>query len=464
MKTINKKWVLILVFCYVWINVFAQIGIGTITPDVSSMLDITSTTKGMLAPRMTTAQKTAITTPATGLLVYDTTLGKFSYYNGTAWINMEVTNSGRNNYVLVKSVADFPAPSGGVITLVAGTMYEINGTISLGTNKIDINGCEIVGADSNNDKLNFTGAGALFTSTKGGIIKNLTLYGNGTNNLFSLNDSSRLLNLIVRDCNIAAFASIGSIAGYNLVLMNLLGYVSNTNGITFNGVKNLFVKDQSWFASNVGTITTLTGNFDVIGFIGGLYKVDTGETGLNVSGIGTIAEDAFIIGVSFVGAGTRTVGTFAKQWEIDTPGITTEKDDVAIGAMYISATAVTTIITSNTPVKVSGTTLAVRLFRVDGGANNRLKYTGTKTRLFSITGSISVSSTLNNTLGFYIFKNGAMLTSTKSLVRVTSTGESFTAAISGTVELATDDYIELWVENKSSIANCTVEAMNIVIR
>lgn len=50
----------------------AQTGIGTTTPDASAKLDITSTTKGLLAPRMTAAQKTAISLPATGLLIYQT--------------------------------------------------------------------------------------------------------------------------------------------------------------------------------------------------------------------------------------------------------------------------------------------------------------------------------------------------------------------------------------------------------
>ena len=64
---------------------YAQVGVGTTTPDASSMLEITSTTKGFLMPRMTTAERTAIATPATGLQVYDTTTNSYWYYNGTAW-------------------------------------------------------------------------------------------------------------------------------------------------------------------------------------------------------------------------------------------------------------------------------------------------------------------------------------------------------------------------------------------
>ena len=64
------------------------------TPDASAILDVSSTTKGMLIPRMTTANRTAITTPATGLVVYDTNLNSFYYYNGTAWIWLLSSGSG----------------------------------------------------------------------------------------------------------------------------------------------------------------------------------------------------------------------------------------------------------------------------------------------------------------------------------------------------------------------------------
>jgi hypothetical protein len=62
--------------------------IGTTTDVASSLLTLQSTTKGFLPPRMTTTQKNAIASPATGLMVYDTTLNLMALYNGTVWTTL----------------------------------------------------------------------------------------------------------------------------------------------------------------------------------------------------------------------------------------------------------------------------------------------------------------------------------------------------------------------------------------
>ena len=58
--------------------------IGTTTDIASSLMTLSSTTKGFLPPRMTTTQKNAIASPAAGLMVYDTDLAKLCVYT-TAW-------------------------------------------------------------------------------------------------------------------------------------------------------------------------------------------------------------------------------------------------------------------------------------------------------------------------------------------------------------------------------------------
>ncbi|MDQ2769447.1 MAG: hypothetical protein M3Y54_02975, partial [Bacteroidota bacterium] len=80
-----KKLVLVSIMLGVGGAAHAQVGINTPTPNASSVLDLVSTSKGLLVPRMTTAQRTAIASPATGLLVYQTngTTG-FYVYDGSA--------------------------------------------------------------------------------------------------------------------------------------------------------------------------------------------------------------------------------------------------------------------------------------------------------------------------------------------------------------------------------------------
>jgi hypothetical protein len=66
----------------------SNVGIGTTSPNASALLDVSSTTKGFLPPRMTNAQMVAIATPAAGLVVYDTTNNKLNVYDGTNWVTL----------------------------------------------------------------------------------------------------------------------------------------------------------------------------------------------------------------------------------------------------------------------------------------------------------------------------------------------------------------------------------------
>jgi hypothetical protein len=61
------------------------VSLGTLSPSSKAVLDVTSTTKGVLFPRMTTTQKNAISSPTEGLIVYDSTLHKLCIYTGSVW-------------------------------------------------------------------------------------------------------------------------------------------------------------------------------------------------------------------------------------------------------------------------------------------------------------------------------------------------------------------------------------------
>lgn len=67
------------------INMNGNVGIGTTTPNANALLDITSTTKAFMPPRMTSVQKAAIASPTSGMMVYDSTLNKLCVYGAAGW-------------------------------------------------------------------------------------------------------------------------------------------------------------------------------------------------------------------------------------------------------------------------------------------------------------------------------------------------------------------------------------------
>jgi hypothetical protein len=65
-----------------------HMGLGTAEPDASALLDLSSTTRGLLPPRMTQSERDAIDTPAEGLIVYNLTAHQPQYWDGSAWVGM----------------------------------------------------------------------------------------------------------------------------------------------------------------------------------------------------------------------------------------------------------------------------------------------------------------------------------------------------------------------------------------
>ncbi|MEZ4966525.1 MAG: tail fiber domain-containing protein [Saprospiraceae bacterium] len=88
----KKSIAIMLFYLLLGFNIQAQVSItpDNTDPDPSAMLDVKSTDKGMLIPRMTSAQRIAIGNPAIGLLVFDETTGGFWFYNGSGWQDLSV--------------------------------------------------------------------------------------------------------------------------------------------------------------------------------------------------------------------------------------------------------------------------------------------------------------------------------------------------------------------------------------
>lgn len=106
----------------------AQVGIGTITPNSSAQLDVQSTTKGLLTPRMTDAERIGIVTPATGLLVYQTNGDAgFWYYTGLQWVPLKTAPAAGGSAII-------PYASGTpvVMTTIAGGLVGTTSVVGFG--------------------------------------------------------------------------------------------------------------------------------------------------------------------------------------------------------------------------------------------------------------------------------------------------------------------------------------------
>lgn len=459
---------------------FSQVGIGTTSPDSSSILELNSTTQGVLTPRMTTAQRTGIATPAEGLLVYDTELDGFYYWDTGVW-NRLSSGEKRDNYKLIKSDADLAdelTAGGGVEYLLdSNTLYEINGTISLGA-PINLNDAYINGEDTNSDILLRVG-GTIFTGVKGGSIRGLTLVApSGT--VFNMTGTG-VENLIFRDCIVANSGNVGSLSTFNLVFISIINFVNNTNGLTYTDIHQLLLNQEGWDDTNQGIYETFVGSFDVLGKQGGYSDVTTATAGVDITGITTLLSGG-LTGVNFQGGGNYVNGTspytgynFPNEWNVNSPGIFVETDNNAKGDFSLDVAVGSGFTTSFTGTgaasrtKISGTTIGNNLFRFVSGGNNRLIYDGTETRYFKVNVSISFQGNTNNDVFiFYIAKGNSgdptatVDVSTKAYREAGSNFDIGPVAVLGSILLEPGDFLEVWAERWNGSGDIVVVSMNMV--
>jgi hypothetical protein len=151
---------------------YSQVGVNVAVPDTSAELEILSTNKGFIIPRMTQDQRTAIASPANGLMVFQTTapIGLF-YYNVSTWIQLSTWqltgNTGTNNTTNKLGTTDLNP----VILTTEGTekmRIDANGNVGIGTNNPTLS-LDVLGTFRLEDGTQ--GAGKILTSNANGSIK-----------------------------------------------------------------------------------------------------------------------------------------------------------------------------------------------------------------------------------------------------------------------------------------------------
>lgn len=134
----RKIYILTLLLSF--ITAMAQTGIGTATPNTSAKLEVAATDKGFLLPRMTTVQRSAIATPANGLLVYQTD-GVVGFYVNTGtsvvpvWtrVNMDWTRTGNDVSYTSGNVSTTGNLTGGNASTSTLAGFSANVNVQTGT-------------------------------------------------------------------------------------------------------------------------------------------------------------------------------------------------------------------------------------------------------------------------------------------------------------------------------------------
>ena len=272
-------------------STYAQVGIGTTTPATSAALDITSTTKGLLPPRMTAAQRIAIATPAQGLMIYCTncgTNGEAQLYNGSAWVNLiggtASTVTTVPNAPTISGVtsgdgqADVaftaPADNGGP-TIISYTATSspggFTGTLSqAGGGTITVTGLTngtaysftVIATNSAGTSSPSAASNAVAPWSPSGPVTYTILdqYTNRVPTGTSYTDNTEYNEYI----------DAGSVDASPFVITKL---TSHTGGIVFYGTTELNSRENE----NTFRLTTITGNFDFISF--NLYQLEQNING-----------------------------------------------------------------------------------------------------------------------------------------------------------------------------------------
>lgn len=400
-------------------HLFAQnVGIGTTTPDPSAMLDIVANDKGLLIPRLTTTQRTtAIASPATGLLVFDTDTNSFWYYNGSGWVNLS-------------------GAGGGPAWLLNG-----NSATNPATNFIGTTDNQPLVFKINNQRHGWLGNGNIFWGINAGFsntsVSNIglgtaALYNNTIRGgLVAIGDSALFNNGIgaTRDINGAANTAIGARSLY----ANTIGHYNTAIGTwtlekNTVGTHNTAMGPHALRSNTEGFSNTAIGPYALTSNLTGYYNTAIGRWSLenNTKGnyntaTGLDALVSNIIGNNNVGVGFRAdvaSGNLTNAAAIGSQAFVSQSNSMVLGSIRGVNSA-----TEDTRVGIGRTNPSERLdivgnVKVDGEINR--PSTGASNLVPVCYGSISSTGAINSGSG-----NFSVSRISAGNYSVTITGETY---------------------------------------
>lgn len=381
----------------------------------------------------------------------------------------EFTQSDSTGLQFVNALEDFPKQSStGVITLEDNVTYFITDTVDLkGARLVGGRNTTIIGGSSENCRLKSTGLTDPFiTSTWSLPMRSIAIEASHALDLDASSNPNQALDWF--GVNFVDCPIVGTISGYNNFIASDCAWL-NSSGMAFDDTIGTIGFSQCIFdASSGGTVITIPATANItrrFRIIYSAFVVLSGETGINVSTSATVPVEGYILDtVNFAGGGTYTAGVLYsdnKALFVNNRGVSNSAE-TSYYTMNGNVTA-TTIGATNTPVKVAGTTTSQPITQKFTNTNNRATFTGAITRTFKVTATLSCTSGNNNQIGVYIAKNNSVADETESYITTNGSGRAEQAKVQGIFELATDDYIEIFVENSTAASNITVTDMSVIV-
>ena len=176
-----------------------QVGIGTISPAASSALDITSTTQGVLVPRMTTTQRNAIASPADGLIVYDQTLNATMQYVSGVWQRLGMVYSPH-----IRALRDYGVTAyGGSIS----NPVTVNTTGAMSTQQLQCTAMFMEGDSIVSGIRYYLGAQGNFTANNTNSVSLYSVSGGTATKIAESANSDAIWKATANTWNTAAFAT-----------------------------------------------------------------------------------------------------------------------------------------------------------------------------------------------------------------------------------------------------------------
>ncbi len=276
-----------LILSLVVLNSYSQnnIGINTATPDPSAALDITATDMGLLIPRMTTSERINISSPANGLMVFDTDTRSFWFYDGnaTTWKNFSsagsnysIYDSDGDTFISVEENPDDDTPR----IYIAGTEKFRFGT--MGIEVLNTGNSVYIGEGAgNNDNLNEHGNVGIGTA----VLENST----NRNALVAVGDSALFNNGIGSSNNY--HGTKNSAIGSKSLFSNTTGYRNTAVGyysmyLNTEGQRNFAGGASALYSNQTGNNNTATGNNAAYSNTSGKRNTATGSQALYSSTTG----------------------------------------------------------------------------------------------------------------------------------------------------------------------------------